>query len=95
MQPMRRQVREMATTTEPQYLGTFTIWGEEGIAVYTSYDIIYPVTTCCEATAKGTEWGICCRACYEEVDGLFGMAWNAEEWAKDIAEGRIREQAKA
>lgn len=85
----------MSTNNEPKYLGTFTIWGEENIAVYTSYDYIYPVTTCCEATAKGTEWGICCRACYEEVDSMFGMGWTPEDWAQDIAEGRIKEQAKA
>lgn len=25
------------------------------------------LTKCCHASAKGTEWGICCRHCYEEV----------------------------
>lgn len=84
----------MTTKTEPTYIGTFTIWGEEDIVVYSSYDYYYPVTTCCEATAKGTEWGICCRACYEEVDSMFGMGWTQEEWDRDIAEGRIKEQTK-
>jgi hypothetical protein len=82
------------TTNEPTYLGTFEVWGEEDIAVYSSYGVIYPVTDCCQATAKGTSWGICCRSCYNEVDSLFGMGWDQAEWAEDIAKGRVKEQIK-
>ena len=84
----------MTTRTEPEFLGTFTIGGEEGVAVYSSYGVFYPVTDCCKATAKGTEWGICCRSCYAEVDSFFGSCWNEEEWAKDIAQGWVIEEVK-
>ena len=80
------------TNNEPIYLGLFEVWGEEDIAVYFSYGVIYPVTDCCKATAKGTDGGICCRSCYNEVDSLFGMGWTQEEFAEDIAKGRVKQR---
>lgn len=76
----------------PTYIGTFTVWGEEGIAFYSSYGLTYPVTPCCEATAKGTEWGICCRACYEAVDGFYGMSWTESEWARMVTSGQAKQE---
>jgi hypothetical protein len=37
-----------------------------------------PLTTCCNASATGTENGPACRACYEEVDWEFGDCWTTE-----------------
>lgn len=84
----------MTTTTnnEPIYLGLFEVWGEEDIAVYFSHGVIYPVTDCCKASAKGTDGGTCCRSCYNEVDSLFGMGWTQEEFAEDIATGRVKQR---
>lgn len=86
-----RQVSEMATNNKPQLVGKFLLWGEDEVTVYSCEDMKYPVTDCCQATAKGTEWGICCRSCYGEVDSFFGSFWTDEMWAEDIAKGRIVE----
>jgi hypothetical protein len=80
------------TNNEPIYLGLFEVWGEEDIAVYFSHGVIYPVTDCCKASAKGTDGGTCCRSCYNEVDSLFGMGWTQEEFAEDIATGRVKQR---
>lgn len=32
----------------------------------------YYLTDCCGASAKGMEWGIGCRACYDEIDPALG-----------------------
>jgi len=38
----------------------------------------YPLTLCCEASAKGTGEGVCCRNCYELVDESFGCGYYEE-----------------
>lgn len=46
-----------------------------GGALRLSDGMIWLMTPCCGASAKGMEWGIGCRACYNEVDDALGMAW--------------------
>jgi len=79
----------MANKNAPEFIGKYLVWGEDEIAVYASEGVKYPVTDCCQATAKGTDWGTCCRVCYEEVDSMFGMYWDDQMWADDIASGRV------
>lgn len=31
-----------------------------------------PLTLCCQASAKGSEGGTVCRACYTDIDPMFG-----------------------
>lgn len=44
--------------------------------------IIAPLTECCRASAKGSgnvASGVCCRACYAELDPMMGAAWLLSE----------------
>lgn len=50
---------------------------EDGFAFY--------VTPCCDASAKGTEWGIVCRSCYEDVDPSLGGV--PEPYDVDMTDG--------
>jgi hypothetical protein len=36
---------------------------------------LYPLTPCCQASAKGSGSAVVCRGCYQEIDTLFGMSW--------------------
>lgn len=40
---------------------------------------IYPLTPCCQASAKGLEDCIGCRGCYREIDPLYGDVWSLED----------------
>lgn len=57
-------------TTIPTFtLPDLTIAVQDGLA--------YPLTPCCLASGKGSsnvESGVVCRACYREVDAVFGSA---------------------
>ena len=33
----------------------------------------YPLTPCCDASAKGTEWGPSCRGCYRDLPEVYGI----------------------
>jgi hypothetical protein len=45
------------------------------------YDGVYSLLTpCCNASGKGGEHGVICRACYDDVDFIFGACWLPEEW---------------
>lgn len=33
----------------------------------------YPLTPCCDASAKGTEWGPSCRKCYRDLPEVYGI----------------------
>lgn len=71
----------MATDYTPTVVGVFPLYEAPEVTFMRSGDLIYPVTDCCQATAKGTEWGICCRGCYEEVDSAYGSCWTVgAEW---------------
>lgn len=37
---------------------------------------IYPLTPCCQASGKGLEDCIGCRACYREVEVYYGDVWS-------------------
>jgi len=41
--------------------------------------MVYPLTECCEASAKGSEGGIVCRRCYRAIDDLLGMGWTWDD----------------
>lgn len=60
------------------------ICAEAPIALYVAPWGISPLTPCCCAAATGTEWGICCKGCYEDVDPMFGSCWEVGDesgWA--------------
>jgi hypothetical protein len=46
----------------------------------TSDGVVYLLTRCCEASAKGGLHGVICRNCHTPVPDLFGMAWMAEDF---------------
>lgn len=52
----------------------FTVTTDCGVAFHVSYGTVYPLTPCCQASGKGTEDGVCCRACYDLVSDLYGSA---------------------
>lgn len=84
----------MTTTTAPQHLGRFTIEGYYGtyeVPIVRADHGIYPLTPCCEATGKGmdTETGVGCRACYEEIDPIFGACWTPDEFTAEQVRGAI------
>lgn len=56
---------------DPRSGGVLAVDHEVGIA--------YPLTTCCEATAKGSGDAIVCRACYVEVPDAFGGCYTPAE----------------
>ncbi len=66
----------------PIVIGEYDFAGYMNIRFVRSYGLVYPLTPCCEASATGTEYGIACRSCYEEIDSAFGMAISVEEWPK-------------
>lgn len=70
----------MTTTHEPVLVGKYAFADHEDVTFVKAYGLIYPLTTCCQATATGTEWGTACRACYEEIDTAFGACWRETEW---------------
>lgn len=49
---------------------------EDGFAFY--------ITPCCDASAKGMEWGISCRGCYQDIDPSFGGV--PEPFEEDMTE---------
>lgn len=51
--------------------------------------IVYVLTTCCKASGKGSERGVVCRACYQQVPDLHGwaaLATDTEAGAEALAE---------
>lgn len=71
------------TTTTPNIVGTDhvgTIARQDGFAYY--------LTACCQASAKGSAnvaSGVCCRACYAEVDPRLGGLPAAKFWDAALA----------
>lgn len=47
-------------------------YGNKVLAMEVGSDYTYALTPCCDATGKGGERGIVCRACYREVPSYFG-----------------------
>lgn len=52
----------------------------DGGTFATSDGIIYFLTDCCGASAKGTERGTACRGCFRLIDQRLGMAWLAADF---------------
>lgn len=49
-------------------------------------DLLWLLTGCCEASAKGTDGsptGVACRACYRPLSADYGMAWTLGEFQAD------------
>ena len=44
----------------------------ERIILNNNSGMVLLLTPCCDATGKGSEGGIVCRKCHEEVDPVFG-----------------------
>jgi hypothetical protein len=62
-------------------IGKFPLFDYEDVTFAESHGLIYPLTDCCNASTKGTEWGVCCRKCYEEVSSDFGACWTVgDDW---------------
>ena len=54
--------------------------GRDDVGLLAESDgIVYYLTDCCEASAKGLEDYVGCRACYREIDPALGMAWLVSE----------------
>jgi hypothetical protein len=67
--------------SDPTTIGFFPFGENERVEFVQNEDgLVYPLTPCCGATAKGMDWYIGCRSCYEEVDSMLGACWTAEEW---------------
>lgn len=43
--------------------------------------VVYQLTACCGASAKGSGTGVVCRACYRPVPSTLGMGWTLAEAA--------------
>lgn len=59
--------------------GQFRGWDEEGHRVIVGWrnlsdgsEYLYGLTLCCQASAKGSEYGIVCRACYGDCSPSLG-----------------------
>jgi len=70
--------------TELIQRGNHRLGDYENIAYVESYGLVYPLTPCCQASAKGTEYGTACRACYAEIDPVFGICWTTAEFEERI-----------
>ena len=60
-------------------MDTIVICAEAPIALVVSEIMIAPLTMCCQASGKGCDGYIGCRACYEEVSPFFGGCWSLED----------------
>ncbi|MGA0848624.1 MAG: hypothetical protein ACO3RX_01615 [Chthoniobacterales bacterium] len=69
----------MTDTNTPKSLGWFDD-GNGAVEWFTAHGLVYPVTPCCRATAKGGEYGIICRACYQPIDEFFGLCFDEDEY---------------
>jgi hypothetical protein len=47
--------------------------------IATDGSLVYFLTRCCKASAKGGQYGTICRACYSPIDERLGMAWTVDE----------------
>jgi hypothetical protein len=63
-----------------EILGRYDLGLRSPVTIARHMGIIYPLTSCCEASAKGAEEGIICRSCYRPVSDVFGLGWTQEEW---------------
>lgn len=59
-------------TLSPQV--THLTTGRGGVSLAESDEIIYYLTACCNASAKGGQYGVICRACHNPVPDWMGDA---------------------
>ena len=55
------------------------------VAIADHFPMVYRLTGCCQASAKGGFEGILCRACYAVIPDEMGDAWMVDEedgWAR-------------
>lgn len=69
-----------ANDTEPTLVGVFHFAGVDGVKFVRCHGVIYPLTPCCNASAKGSASGVVCRACYEVLPEGWGAGWTESEW---------------
>lgn len=69
---------------QPVVVGRYDFDLYREITFVESHGLVYPLTPCCEASATGTEDGIACRSCYEEVSPSFGACWSPEAFAEEF-----------
>ena len=55
------------------------VLAEEPIKVALYSGIVYFLTPCCGASGKGSDGGIVCRACYHDVDDIYGDGWTLDD----------------
>lgn len=55
----------------------------EGTVVVADLEVgvVYPLTACCGASAKGAADGVVCRGCYRSLPDAMGMGWTLAEAA--------------
>lgn len=59
-----------------------------GVSFAVDGTLIYPLTGCCQASAKGVDGGIACRSCYEDVPFAMGDCANVAD--RDDVQGMVR-----
>lgn len=69
--------------TQIEILGEFDFYGLGSVKIARNLGVIYPLTWCCEASAKGAEDGIVCRRCFNPIPDDFGIGWTQEEWDRN------------
>jgi hypothetical protein len=72
------------TTTDitPIVIGEYDYAGWMNVTFVRSGDQIYPLTPCCQASATGSETGIACRSCYQDIEPDFARTWTLKQWTR-------------
>lgn len=70
----------MATDVSVEIIGSFPYMGHDSVQFAKCAGLIYPLTPCCNASAKGCDGYIGCRKCYQELEPGFGACWAEDEW---------------
>ena len=70
----------MVTAHAVESIGRFPYAGYQDVEFVKCCGVIYPLTPCCHASAKGCDGYTGCRKCYAEVPSEFGAGWYEDEW---------------
>jgi hypothetical protein len=65
---------------EVKVIGSFPFLGYDQVQFAECDGLIYPLTPCCHASAKGCDGYVGCRRCYQELEPGFGACWTTDEW---------------
>lgn len=63
-----------------EIIGQWDYMGHKDVQFAKCDGIIYPLTPCCQASAKGCDGYVGCRKCYQPLDCGFGAAWDESQW---------------